>query len=137
MTCKTLGFPKKKICSGDLNKRITIQSRSLGKGDFTEVEITETFTDIANVWAAFETVSGFKAFNSVGTNQQGPDQTVGTHRFYVRFQPSTSSVTSENWVEFKSQKYKAITVENLDENDEFIAITCIKKGPKTLDANLA
>jgi head-tail adaptor len=90
--------------------------------------------DLIKLWAAVETARGYESFNGVGTNGGVADQV--THNFYVRYL-SGCNITSENWIEYKCDKYKIVSVENLDENGRFILVKASKHGCKALAANTA
>lgn len=133
--CSRIEIKNRKLCLSNLNKRIKIQSRQMRPKSIVDVDYEEVFEDLFTVWAAVETNRGFESFNQVGTNQEGL-QTSFTHKFYIRYS-SSCNITSQNWVEYCGDKFRVISVENLDERDSFILIKAVKKGTKEREANKA
>ena len=65
--CKNVGPKKRKICIGDLNTLVTLQTRTLETNGFDNPDYTETFTDFSTqVWASIQTTRGFQSFSDVG-----------------------------------------------------------------------
>lgn len=121
-----------------MNQFITIQRRSIKPESITTVDYNEGFEDIGCVWAAVSTNRPYRSFNQVGVNQAtgigaGLDF---THKFYIRY--STECIpTSEDFIEWNGDKYKILSVENLDAANRFFGLACVRKGPKDIKANLA
>ena len=126
--CIKIRAKSRKLCSGDLNQSIIVQTRSIAAPDQDEVNFDEDFVNTSTVFAMVETTKGDEIFD--GTNIIG----VATHNFYIRF---FANVTFENWVEFKGQKYKILDSENLDEKDEFYKLRCTKRGDTGFKVNLS
>lgn len=120
------------MCIGDMDMPITILSRTLKSTGVLDVDYTESFERVADMWAALQTVKGVESFNGVGHNTEGQV----THKFYIR-NIEDCGVTSENWVQCGSDYFRIMDVENLDGRDEFIVLSCVKHGSKDLEANHA
>ena len=129
--CKNITPKKRRICTGDLKDRIEIQSREIKPKTFSDPDYQEDFVTIKPVWASVQTTRGFQSFNDVGTVENNI-----THKIYIRFSTELT-ITSENWIIFKNERYDIIDDENLDERDEFLLLYCEKKGSDTVPANEA
>ncbi len=123
--CKRVNITKKKVCIGDLKKKVKVQVRSIVAGD--GVDYSQNIVDLKEVWAAIQTSRGSEIFD--GTNIIG----VATHFFYIR---KINNVTFENFVEYNSKKYRILDVQNLDEDDLFLVLRCTERGDQTKDSNL-
>jgi len=132
---KVLKIKHRVLCLSDLTERIKLQKRTLTSADFDDADPTEKFVDLRKLWAAVETDRGYRSFNGVGTNTDGGDH-LATHNFYIRYLAGCS-ITKENWIEWKCNKYQILSVENLDGLDEFIRLKTVKHGCKNLEANQA
>ncbi|MDH3325169.1 MAG: phage head closure protein [Gammaproteobacteria bacterium] len=125
-TCRKCN--KRKISIGDLNRRITLQGRSI-KGLSDTVDFSETFTDKpVDVDAKVETVNGKTMFD--GTNIER----VITHNFYIRYD---ETVTSETWIKYKSKNFNIVATENFDERDEYLKLPAYERGPSNNPVNFA
>lgn len=122
--CKRVNITKKKVCIGDMTKKIKVQTRSIVAPD--NVDYSQDIKDFKEVWAAIQTSKGSEIFD--GTNIIG----VATHFFYIR---RIDGVTFENFVEYNSKKYKILDVQNLDEDDLFMVLRCTERGDQTKDSN--
>lgn len=128
--CERVKIKKRKICLGDLKHYILIQRRDLKGKKFGELDLEESFSDILSCWAAVQTSNSTRSFNSVGTNA------LITHVFYIRYFQDCE-VSPQDWVEFECNKYRIETIENLDQENQWLKLNCIKKGTKQLGGNLA
>lgn len=122
--CKRINITKKKICIGDLKKRVIVQTRAIVPPE--GVDYSQLITDLKTVWAAIQTSKGSEIFD--GTNVIG----VATHFFYIR---KIDNVTFENFVEYNSKEYRILDVQNVDEDDLFLLLRCTERGIKTKDSN--
>ena len=122
MARRTIKGGTRKVCLGDLNKRIELQERAMTEPTFgAEAEVTETFDSCREKWAKIDTVAGRTVFN--GTT--GRDVAV-THQIYVRHD---ATVTTETWVKLADgRRLDILLLENLDEDGEFMKLICSDKG---------
>lgn len=134
--CSRIKVSKRDVCIGDLNKQISIYERGQTSPTFGNVDYSEGFSLKLTTFAGVETKRGYSVFDQIGINQnQGQNQY--THIFYIRYVPECQ-ITSQDWIEYNCDLFKIVNdVENLDENDEFLKIRAVKKGPFTKAANLA
>jgi len=127
-TCEKVKIRNRKVCAGDMDKLIMLQTRNIA-GDSNSVDFLLNFTNQGEVWAAVQTAaSGESIFDEVGT------ETIITHRFYINFIPD---FTEEIWIEFKGKRYDIVNVENLDERDEFLKLSCVVRGSVSREATKA
>lgn len=110
---------------GDLSKRITLHTRSIRPPDFGDTNFTEEFSNPVVVWAMILTSTGKTIFDGVSLDVQV------THEVYIRHR---DGVTEETWIEYKNDYYDVLRVENLEEDDEFLKISCKVRGDKDLGA---
>lgn len=118
--CTRVGHNHRVICAGDLNRQIILQDRNITAPIWGSVDFDETFSGDATVWAKVDTVTGKTFFDSV--NQR--DTTI-THQIYIRYD---STVTAETWVQLDGRRLDILAVENLDERNEWLKLTCVDKG---------
>lgn len=130
-TCKKLTRTKTQVCIGSLNRQIDIFVRAITpplNSIGTLVDYGEDFTLLATVWSMIETPKGKTIFDEVGTEK------VVTNIFYVR---RLSSLTSQNWIVYKNNRYDIQMVTDLEENNLFQKIFAIIRGADTKEATKA
>lgn len=115
------------ICAGDLNKRITVEVRTIKPPIDGGTDYMEEFTEQKKMWAKMETVKGAQIFD--GTNIVGQI----SHKFTIRWR---KNITIQNWVEYQGQRYKIMDIENQNENDKFYVISCTVRGDNNLRTNM-
>ena len=131
--CVQVKLKHRKICLGDLNKKILLYTRSITAPDESaedndQVDFGESFTKPKTIWAGIETRTGREIFD--GTNLLG----VATHYFYVRYR---AGLTSENWIKFNGEYYDILRVENWEERNEFMLLYSSVRGDSLLKGNMA
>lgn len=124
--CQKIRTKKRSVCIGDMIHKIEINSRSIQAPTMGGVDFGEDFQEECTISAAIETKAGETVFDSSNTER------VVTHRFYVRFEPD---ITAETWINFDSNLYDILTVENLDQRSEFLLLRCTLRGPDTVKTN--
>lgn len=131
--CVQVKLKHRKICIGDLNKKIQLYTRSITAprditADDDQVDYGETFSNAVTVWAGIETKSGREIFD--GSNLIG----VATHFFYIRFR---QGLTSESWIKFNGEYYDILRIENWEERNEFMLLYSSVRGDALLKGNMA
>ncbi len=124
MSCEKIDLKNKKICIGDLNKKIDIELMTITP--LATADFTETFVDIATVWAGIQTIKGVEIFD--GTNVLG----VATHNFYIKYR---AGIERDNFIDYNSKRYRVLDIENQNENNEFLILRCEERGDKTTEVN--
>ena len=120
-------IPSRRVCAGDLNKRITLHARRIVGPAFGRTEHTHAFEGGVQRWAAVRTIAGKTLFNRVNTD------VALTHEIFLRYD---SRVTSEAWVELPDGRLLDIeAVENWEEADRFLRLLCVERGPKDQEAS--
>jgi SPP1 family predicted phage head-tail adaptor len=126
--CKKIRGENRKICIGDLNTEIALNTRSIRPPSLGSVDYDEEFVSTTSVFSLVKTKIGATVFDESNTER------IVTHFFYIRFD---SSITSETWIEFNNELYDIITVENLDQRSEFLLLRCVIRGSDTVRTNFA
>ena len=126
--CSRIGPKKKKLCIGDMNKRITFKVRYITPP--ADVNYDNTFSTLLSVKAAIETVNGQAFFDSVAGD------TPITHKFYIRY-INNVAIRSEDWLVYGGNNYKILLIENVDEANKYLIIRATLKGPSDVVANRA
>lgn len=117
--CTFIKSKHRKICMGDLNNLIKLQSRNIVAPVFDDVDFDEDFQDTSEVWAKIETQTGKSIFDGVNK-----DVSI-THKMTIRFD---DSVTTETWIEFDGRKFDIMFTENFEERDEWLLLFCNERG---------
>jgi head-tail adaptor len=120
-TCISIKGKKREVCSGDLDRWITIQQRTMTVPLFDTTDYTETFTDLISMWSMIDTKKGISIFD--GTDME---RTVDA-MFYVNFIP-TINITAESWILFEGVRHKILQVEDLDNRHEFLCLYTTIRG---------
>jgi SPP1 family predicted phage head-tail adaptor len=127
MKCEIVNIKRRRVCFGDLNRQIILNIRSIDAPETpNDFDYGQVFTVPTTVWAAIQTTNGKELFD--GVNLIG---TV-THIFYIKY---VAGLTSESFVEYDSRYFRMLRLENLDENNEYMALLCTERGDKTIEVN--
>ncbi len=125
--CKAIRIKHRKLCVSDLDRRISLQDRTMGTPT-TTVDFRQTFANGKVVWAALKTAKGREMFFT--TNM---DVAV-SHIFYIRWY---ADLTSDKWIIWGSENYDILDTENIDERDEWYALYCNVRGASSSEVNVA
>ena len=128
MSCTNIAIKDRKLCIGNLSERITIQTRSIANNNTGTIELSESFTSLVDVWAAVETTRGSQLWDGVSVSNPF------THKFYIRYR---NDIDFNKWVEYKSEKYDIVDVEDFEQENEWLLLMCTRKGLNTKAANYA
>lgn len=119
---------KPSVCIGALNKKIAIQSRDMSFSSF--IDNDENFVTLYEPWARVTTKTQEAFFDE--TNTSG----IITHTFDIRYNKNYT-ITSENFILYKSKRYKILKVENIGEDDLYIRMDCVIRGSENFEVNKA
>ena len=119
MGCKYVKSKSKKLCIGDLSKKIQVLSRAI-TAKTTDQNYNHNFTIVFEPFASVSTMRGKDVFD--GSNL------VGTATHVIRFRKNSNIVTSQNFIRFKDQYYDILSVQNFNEDDEFYEILATNRG---------
>ena len=129
--CIKLTRTKTEVCIGNMNKRISIFTRAITTPiDPTgfDVDYTENFTLLDQVWAMIQTPDGQTIFDGIGTEK------IVSDIFYIRY---IDGLTAENWITYNDNRYDIQMVENIEQNNLFQKLSCIVRGADDLAASEA
>lgn len=132
--CEKIRAKRRRVCIADLDRLITVQNRSIqtptDTDDYTELFAAESVSSggmaTGNVWAMIESTAGKTVFDTTGVER------VVSHKITTRY---LSGITAESWVLFNGNRYDVVSVENLDERDEFSVMRCVFRGVSTSSVN--
>jgi SPP1 family predicted phage head-tail adaptor len=124
------------LAAGDLTCRIDVQLRTLQAPSGAGADVMIAVQPAKTVWAMLVTNSGQEFFDN--TNLKAGC----THIFYIRFIPDavfprSGRLSAQEWVKYKGREFKILSVENLEERDEFLALCCNERGAQDVPVNLA
>ena len=125
--CRTIKYIKSKLCSGDLDHLISIQTRTLGETLPGESSPSETFVTILQPWAGIITPelqgSGVRRFNGVTL------ETNTTHIFYVFYDPTISALeVNNNFILYDGERYSIVSATDMNKQKETIMIQAALTG---------
>lgn len=128
MTCEAIKPNINKVCTGDLNKRIAIQYRSIATVNSPDSNLTVGFSTAISCWAMIKTGSSNNWVDGVDTSQ-----TINTD-FFIRW---TSSIdfTREIWVLYDGIRFKVANIDIIDKKEKIVKLRSVEKGVSTISAN--
>ena len=116
----------RQVCSGDLDRLITLQIRNIEIPIVDMVDYTLLFTPITDIWAMVETKKGTTIFDGTNTER------IVDATFYIPFIPD---ITAECWILYEGIRYDIIRVEDLDLRHDFLALYTTTRGIDTNSVN--
>ena len=128
MKCRSINKNINKVCIGDFNHRIKIQTTSIIANNAPDTLSTVGFTTVAEVWAMIKTntarefIDGVNVENGLNTD------------FYIRHN-SSISFSQQLWIEYESNLFKITNIDNIDKDNKIIRLRAIEKGDKAINAN--
>lgn len=122
--CIHVSGKRRVVCAGDLNKRITLQGRSITPPIFGSADFTETFAAGNERWAAINTIAGKTIFD--GMNQK---DVALTHEIFIRYD---ATVTAETWILYNGRRFDIAAVEDMEERHEWMRLLCTDKMTSTV-----
>jgi len=134
--CKFHKPTRKKLCRGDLNKKIRIQTRDLDESDYDSSQPVEQFATVFTRRSTLETVTGIlsggKKFSGVSIDERT------THIFYVLYSSALEVIESSNYfILFREKRFRVVSVTNINEDNQFLAIQVTDRGEDSLEATKA
>jgi SPP1 family predicted phage head-tail adaptor len=126
--CKDIKYPKRNYCVGDLKYLIVIYNRQILAPENGSVDFILNFEENATVYAAMKTTKGVTVFDSANIER------VATHEIGIRY---LEGITAECWVEFNGKKLDVLTVENIDEQNDWLRLVCNERGEQDTPTNFA
>ncbi len=130
MACGKIGRNNRKICISYYDKKIIIQKPTYTPSNAPNTNATAGFSNIKEVWAFVKSANPFSPQNSTNINLQ----TITTE-FYVRYD-SGIIINDTLYIEYNSEKYRVIQIDNIDLKSETLVFRAIKRGDESKLANL-
>tara|TARA_R110000782_G_scaffold97853_1_gene182887 strand:+ start:351 stop:746 length:396 start_codon:yes stop_codon:yes gene_type:complete len=129
MSCRKIISSKTSyVCTGSFDRKIKIQTSSIAGNNSRGVQSVVSFKDLATVWAMIKTnisgdfIDGVQVGNGVNTD------------FYIRYN-SKIDFEQQLWVEYKNNRFKIVSIDNIDKDDLVIRLRSVEKGDKTILVN--
>jgi len=128
MICTSIKKNINKVCIGDRDKRIKIQTSSIAPNNSPDGLATTAFVTISTVWAMVKTtanrdfIDGVNVENGLNTD------------FFVMYD-STISYEQQLWVEYNSNRFKVTNIDNIDKDNKIVRLRSTEKGIKTTLVN--
>ena len=106
------------IDPGELDKRVVLLAPKTVADSYGDA--ANTFTTLGAVWARIRTKAGSEYW-------QG-EQAIGTtvHEVLLRYDPYGAHLTTKHRVSYKLRVLEIRSVENVDEENEFVRLTCVE-----------
>ena len=125
--CKFIKKPHRKVCVGDMIDVVIFQFRDIQSPLFNTVDFTEQFSNIdasdPSSFALIKTPRGKTWFDGVSTEVEI------THEIYI---PYDERITAEVWLtiegDSEAQRIDILDVNDLEERQEIMLLTCNNKG---------
>lgn len=127
MACGRIKSKSDKICIGDLDKKITIVTRTKQVPQLDSVDSLIATTTFKTVWAMQVSKSGTATFDATNTDA------IYTDIFYIRY---LDNIDITKAIQYNSINYKIVDVEDLNGNKEFLKILTNKRGRSDIQVNL-
>ena len=119
---------QKEYCISDLDKRITIYSRSILAPSTGSSDYEENFDVKTKVFAAVITKTGKTIFDDSNIERNV------THEIIIRY---IDGITVEAWIDINDKRFDLIRVENINEKNRWLKLSCSKRGLNTSKTNFA
>ena len=136
--CKKVIFKRKKICRGDFRHKIQLYKREQASVSYGGLEPTESFSLVAEPFAAVETVRGTTRFAEINIEERPTHIFNIVYTSYLFNTVKFDELEKGNYfVRFKGRNYLVLNLENIDEDNQYIAIQTTERGTATLEASKA
>ncbi len=115
--CKKIRVAHRTLCAGDLRERITLEDRDIAAPG--TVDFGEDFTAPVITPAAVKTLRGAAVFDASGVG------VTATHDFFIRYK---AGITQEKWVQWRSERYDILAVEEFEGRQEWLRLRSAFRG---------
>jgi len=129
MACNTIKNNKTKVCTGDRDQKIIVQTTTTTDNNSPGTYQDIAFQDLATMWAMVKTSPNNRYIDNVNTSG------VTTTDFYF---PYTADIdyTIKLWVDWRGIKFKVLSTENIAKQFRTIRLRASETGDSTYEANL-
>jgi len=127
---------KTKLCTGDMQDKIKLVTRSMGAPTIGTINPSTAFTTLLEPWSIFETLglSGSAARLFEGVNIEDRP----THKASIFYDATIMPLDSDNvFIEHNDRRFRIVGVTDLNEMKTTIEILCIERGVDTKEATKA
>jgi len=128
MSCTSIKKNINKVCVGDLNKRIEIQTSSITPNNSPDSVSTVAFVTVLTVWAMIKTTANRQFIDGVNI------ETGLNTDFYIRY-TDTIDFEKQLWIEYRNSRFKIVNIDEIDKEKKFIRLRATEKGADTILAN--
>lgn len=124
-TCEKIRAKRRKICVGDLTRRVQIYRRSLQPvTQSSDGQVSQGYELVAEPYAMIESRNAITTFDGITISD------IEAYRIYVRFD-SRIKYSDDLYVRLNGENIQIRAVENLDARNEFVALVCVNQGDET------
>lgn len=120
--------PNQAVSVGDMRDSIIIYNQAITAPSGSNIDFTENFVMFKNVKSLVIVKSGEEIFDKSNL------LTIATHFIYIRWFPE---LTAEYWIQYRSDFYDILDIENLDERNRFYLLKCKLRGDVSEPVNYA
>jgi hypothetical protein len=116
-----------KYCISDLNKKCTIETRTIVPPQMGQLSSTMSFTVFFTGFFKILTLRGSRRFSGVNIN------TKATHLFITRWKTSLDDMdgAGEHFVRRNENLYRVEEITNLNEHNRWLILQCSERGIDT------
>lgn len=125
-----IGRDIQRACVGSMRYRIVLQTADLTPSSGSSVDVTETFVDIATVWANIQMPYPYADWNQVAVPGDGVFKS--THDFIIRHR---TDVVANDVVVWDGNYYHILQVEIYEPEKRFIRLKTAKGGSTSKTAS--
>lgn len=116
----------KKYCLGSLSSKIQLIRRVIDVDNSSSVDYGITKTTISTVWASIETIKSIARFSDINIED------LPTHKFTIKY---LAGMDKDVTVSYNSKYFRVLTIENVDEENQWLVLHCTERGTTTKQAN--
>lgn len=135
-SCIYLYGTKQKLCTSALRNYIQIKQRRINSPKLGSLEPLETFNTVASLYSAMIPRQATARFNGVNV-----EEGTTTHLFYVRYDDdlfwldrNSLFIDYEGYGATKTRRFKLLSIQVLDEANEWMVINASARGDASLEA---
>ena len=131
--CVNKKVKKTALCSGDMDKLISIVQRVISPPLIGSINPVTTFTSILDPWAMVETVDTFsRRFSGINIENRP------THIFSIFYDDTIWTLDSDNnFIKFDDRLFRIIRAADLNELKVTIQMLCTERGVDSLEGSKA
>lgn len=115
------------LCTGDFNRKATVELRAIESQNFGETSPSEEFTVVFPAYFYVKTVKGTKRFDGINIKEDT------THLYVARWRSAINNLdgSGQHFIRSRGSLYRVLEITNVDEADAFILFQCTERGIDT------